>query len=91
MHSSHSEAKVASVEQHESFNSADDLQVLVHDLEHQLTSIYEKLENTIGKLQKQEDMLEDRVKLLESTVLTGVESKVSDKVQEASVETPRRF
>ncbi|GMH90093.1 hypothetical protein TrVE_jg2740 [Triparma verrucosa] len=90
VHSSHSEAKVASVEQHESFESADDLQVLVHDLEHQLTSIVEKLENTIGKLQNQEDMLEDRVKLLESTVLTGVESKMERRITNLEKQLDRK-
>ena len=123
VHTSHSEAKVHAVEQHESYQSADELQVrvsnsrrysvrsfftvnvrlssnavknlklsqvLVHDLEHQLTSIYEKLQNTIQKLQKQEDMIEDRVKLLESTVLTGVESKMERRITNLEKQLDRK-
>eukprot|EP00518_Triparma_eleuthera_P016576 CAMPEP_0197547178 /NCGR_PEP_ID=MMETSP1320-20131121/1581_1 /TAXON_ID=91990 /ORGANISM="Bolidomonas sp., Strain RCC2347" /LENGTH=411 /DNA_ID=CAMNT_0043106895 /DNA_START=158 /DNA_END=1393 /DNA_ORIENTATION=+ len=90
VHTSHSEAKVHAVEQHETYQSADELQVLVHDLEHQLTSIYEKLQNTISKLQKQEDMIEDRVKLLESTVLTGVESKMERRITNLEKQLDRK-
>jgi len=69
VHDSHSEGKIAAVRQHVLLNEgSDEITKVVHDLEHQLTSIVEKLENTISKLQKQEAAVEQRVIDLEKTM-----------------------
>lgn len=43
VHDSHSEGKVFAVQQHEENESVDELQKIVHDLEHQLTAMSEKV------------------------------------------------
>lgn len=80
VHDNHSEGKVAAVQQHEELQNADELQRLVLDLEHQLESITEKIQNTIAKLQGQEAKVEDRVKVLEESLMDGLQSKLEKRI-----------
>ena len=91
VHDSHSEGKVFSVQQHEENESVDELQKIVHDLEHKLTSITEKLQNTIEKLQQQESLVEDRVKVLEGTLLDGVNSKMEKRITNLEKQLDRKM
>ena len=92
VHDSHSEGKVAAVRQHVLLNEgADELTKIVHDLEHQLTSIVEKLENTISKLQKQEGVLEDRINELEKDMKKSLGKEFMAKMEQRTTNLERKM
>ena len=80
VHDSHTEGKVAAVQLHQKAKGVDDLTLLVMDLEHQLTSVTEKLVNTIGKLQKQEDLVSERVAELQKAMSLDFMKKVESRI-----------
>jgi len=82
VHDSHVEGKLNIVKQNAKLDSMDDVTKLVHDLEHQLTNIYEKLQNTIEKLSKQEDLIEARVKELEKEMKESVTKDMSKRMED---------
>lgn len=58
------------------------LDSMTHEMEHHLHAVYERLENTVGKLKKQEQDLENRLRELEDKVAERVAGQVESKVDE---------
>ncbi len=91
VHDSHSEGKVYAVQHHEESQNVDELSRLVHDLEHQLTSITEKLSNTLMKLQGQEDKIEERVKALEDALGKSMADKMEKRISNLERQLDRKM
>jgi len=58
------------------------LETMTHDIEHHLHALYEKLENTVAKLKKQESLVEDRLKELEDKVAARLQGQLDSKVDQ---------
>ena len=82
VHDSHVEGKLSVVKKNAQLENMDDVTKLVHDLEHQLTNIYEKLQNTMEKLQGQEDLIEGRVNELETNIKAGLNKDMNKKMED---------
>ena len=80
VHDDHSEGKVASTAHHDEMYNTGDLERLTGELEHQLLAVTESLQNTIAKLQSQEDLIEERVKAIEESLTDGLQSRLEKRI-----------